>query len=84
MTIAQELREERRKAVGFEGPPEGDVEGRLERRRQTVLRLLDRRFGAVPEAVRHRVRVAGAPELDTLLDRALDASTLDAVLASLR
>jgi predicted transposase YdaD len=74
MTIAQELREEGRKA--------GRVEGRVEGRQEALLRILARRFGQLPKKTRERVLAATPSELDTWLDRAVDAPTLDAVLST--
>ncbi|NBC32431.1 MAG: transposase [Alphaproteobacteria bacterium] len=62
-----------------EGLEEGRVEGLEEGRARALLRLLERRFGPLPEDQRARVLTAGSDTLDLWLDRVLDAPTLDAV-----
>ena len=72
--------------VGHEvGRQEGREEGReeelrvgvMEGKRQTLLALMDRKFGALPETVAARVRsVESADELDGLLDLILTAENL--------
>ena len=52
-----------------------EAEGKAE----TLLRLLGRRFGAVPPDVAARVRGAPVEELDAWLDAVLDARALDEV-----
>ena len=57
---------------------EGKVEGKIEALRQVVLRLLGRRFGAVPERVRRRVEAIESPEsLNELAERVLDAGSIE-------
>ena len=82
MTVAQELRDEGRKAGRVEGRQEGRVEGRQEGRQEALLRILARRFGRLPKKTRERVLAATPSELDTWLDRAVDAPTLEAVLST--
>ncbi len=62
----------------------GIERGRREGQAGIVLRLLRRRFGGVPEAVRDRVRGASTVELETWADAVLEAATLDEVLAARR
>ena len=54
-------------------------EGRAEGKAATLLRLLDRRFGAVPESVARRVTTADAAALDAWIDNILTAADLDEV-----
>jgi hypothetical protein len=56
---------------------EGQAQGRNQQAIETVLRLLARRFGALPETIVHRVNAATLAELDRWTDRILDAKTLD-------
>ena len=70
-----EGRAEGRAAGEAEGRAEGEVRGRA----SILNRLLERRFGNVPSAVRARVWSAPVHELDAWLDGVLDAPTLDAV-----
>jgi len=62
-----------------EGMALGEAKGLQQGQARTLLRLLQRRFGSVPEAVRERVSSADVNALDQWLDRVLDAPTLDAV-----
>ena len=52
---------------------EGEAKGRAE----TLLRLLERRFGHVPEDAAARVLAAPVEDLDAWLDAILSASSLD-------
>lgn len=61
------------------GRREGEAKGRREGEAALILRLLARRFGALPEDVEARVREANADTLARWGDRVLDARTLDAV-----
>ena len=54
-------------------------EGRTQGLRAIVLRLLGRRFGAVPAQVAARVEAAELAELEGWCDRILDAASLDDV-----
>lgn len=59
---------------------EGLAKGRHEGQAGALLRLLERRFGPLPENQRLRVLAADSDTLDLWLDRVLDAPTLDAIL----
>ena len=63
-----------------EGRAEGLMEGRVEGEAALLLRLLERRFGALPAEVRDRVAGADAAALETWGLRVLDAGSLDDVL----
>jgi hypothetical protein len=52
---------------------------RAEGAARTLVRLLTRRFGAVPDGVRDRIDTASLEQLDLWSDRVLDAETLDEV-----
>ncbi len=86
MTIAQELRDEGRKkglAEGLEeGLRKGEQRGEKRGRQEALLRVLARRFGSIPKAMRARVALADTADLDGWLDRSIDATTLDAVFAA--
>ena len=72
--IVEELREEGR----TEGRDEGRKEGQLKGMRQMLLRLLEERFGSLPQKTRRRVgALASARELEGLLRRALTAGSLE-------
>ncbi|MGH2410333.1 MAG: hypothetical protein ACRDGS_08210 [Chloroflexota bacterium] len=59
------------------GREEGREEGIVRARRQAVLRVLSRRYSTVPEETAARIELISDPDLlDTLLDAAMDASSL--------
>ena len=55
--------------------------GRQEGEAALLLRLLQKRFGPVPNEVTERVRHANQTTLETWGDRVLDAGTMDEVFA---
>jgi Domain of unknown function (DUF4351) len=77
----KEGRKEGHKEGRKEGHKEGRKEGLEEGERAALLRLLERRFGALPEALTARVADASTNEIESWLDRVLDASSLDDVFA---
>ena len=60
-----------------QGIQKGISKGRV----QTLLRLLDRRFGELPPTVHARLDAASPSDLDRWTDRVLDAPSLDDVFA---
>jgi hypothetical protein len=62
-----------------EGRREGRQEGRQEGEAALLLRLLERRFGALPDAVKDRVGAADIAMLEEWGMRILDAGALDDV-----
>ncbi len=50
-------------------------------RAETLLKQLERKFGAVPSATAERIQQASIDELDRWALRVLDATSLDEVLA---
>jgi predicted transposase/invertase (TIGR01784 family) len=64
------------------GIERGIEEGRALERRQMLLRILTKRFGAVAPDLAARIGLATAEELDHWADLALDAPNLEAVFAS--
>ena len=87
-TIAQELIERGKaeglavgKAVGkAEGLAEGEARGEARGEAKSLLRLLERRFGPLPEWARERVSAASLEQLDAWLDGVLDARSPDDLL----
>jgi len=55
------------------------MEGRSELARSTLERLLARRFGPLPSLALDRIHQATLPQLETWLDRIIDAPTWQAV-----
>ncbi len=62
-----------------EGQKQGREEGQKQGRRDSLLRLLERRFGRLPEQISERAAAGSAEEVDAWFDKAVDAATLDAV-----
>ena len=61
------------------GLKRGKAEGLERGKAEGLTRLLERRFGSLPGTARDRIAAAGPGELDSWLDRVLDADSLDAV-----
>ena len=72
-TAAEEWKEEGR----AEGEAKGLAEGLMRGKAETLLRQLERRFGAVPEDARARILTAPVGDLDAWLDAFVSASSLD-------
>jgi hypothetical protein len=64
-----------------QGRVQGRAEGQAEGRAKSLVRLLQKRFGTLPEHLRARVFEADAQSLDAWLDRVFDAPDLQAVFA---
>ena len=78
-TIAEALME-RGEARGLKrGLERGEARGLERGKAEGLTRLLERRFGSLPGTARDRIAAAGPGELDSWLDRVLDADSLDAV-----
>lgn len=77
MTTADRIREEER--IKFMTTTAERI--RKEERATTLLRLVEKRFGTIPETLRERVQSGPKAELDRWLDRILDAPTLEALFA---
>ena len=88
VTTGQKIRLESRMQGRAEGRAEGRTEGRTEGlaeglvvgRADTILRVLGKRFGPLPEETIQRVQSATLAELDLWTDRMLDGKTLADVL----
>ena len=74
-TIAQTMRAEGK----AEGLAEGLATGLAEGKAATLLRLLQRRFGPVPRAMRDRIAAADVAQVEVWFDAAIDAPSLSAV-----
>ncbi|GCL53102.1 hypothetical protein NIES3806_04320 [Microcystis aeruginosa NIES-3806] len=60
-----------------EGRLEGQLEGRLEGESALILRLLQRRFGAVDEVLAARIQALEIEQLESLAEALLDFTTLN-------
>lgn len=65
-----------------QGVEQGIEQGIEQGQRGLLLRLLEKRFGALPEVVTARVSRAGAADLERWFEGALDAASLDEVFRS--
>ena len=74
MTGAQILR--------AEGEAKGKAEGKAEGKADTLLKLLELKFGELPDATTHRVRGATLEQLDSWIERIFQATSLEDVFAS--
>ncbi len=61
---------------------EGRREGREQGLRESLLRVLELRFGNLPHGVRERVAAGSAPEVEIWFERAVRAESLDAVFGA--
>ena len=68
-------------SIRDEGRVIGRAEGEARGRAEVVLKLVQLRFGALPETTVARIRAASADELDRLTERVLSATTLEEMLA---
>ncbi|MEM8961600.1 MAG: DUF4351 domain-containing protein [Acidobacteriota bacterium] len=59
-----------------EGRREGHVQGQASGKREMLVRLLERRFGELPNVSRERIATTDPTELDRLTDALLDARSL--------
>jgi predicted transposase YdaD len=71
--VYREAKEEGR----LEGQLEGRLEGRLEGESALILRLLQRRFGAVDEVLAARIQALEIEQLESLAEALLDFTTLN-------
>jgi hypothetical protein len=71
---------EMRRTIADELKEEGAKKGALTTRQQTLIRLLKRRFGDVPDELSSTILATNDPEqLDEWLDQVVTAETLDEV-----
>ncbi len=71
---------EMRRTIADELKEEGAKEGAIKKSQQTLIRLLKRRFGDVPDELSSAIRATSDPEqLDEWLDRFVTAETLEEV-----
>lgn len=64
------------------GLAEGLAKGHAEGEASSLIRVLEKRFGVLPSALRQRVLTADLASIETWLDRALDATDLESVFKS--
>ena len=78
-SIMEKLRAEGEAKGRAEGVAEGEARGIAKGRKRDLVRLLERRFGALSDADRARIEGADLDQLDTWIDRVLDVKNLKAV-----
>ena len=81
-TIAEAYVERGRNEGLATGRAQGMEQGMAKGEAKVLVRLLERRFGALPAVARERISGAGIPALYVWLDRVIDASALNAVFES--
>jgi predicted transposase YdaD len=79
-TRAAEWKQQWRQEGHQEGHQEGRQEGRREGEAAFLLRMLERRFGVVPDAVKHKIAAADLPTLEEWGARMFDAASIDDVV----
>jgi hypothetical protein len=77
----QHWRQEGEQKGRHEGEQRGREEGRQEDEAKVLLRLLERRFGSVPDPVGDRIASADVADLDQWIMRVLDADSIEEVLS---
>ncbi len=78
-TIAEALMEQGKARGLAEGEARGLAKGLERGEARGLTRLLERRFGPLPPEVRDRIAAGGLGDLDSWLDRTLDAGSLEEV-----
>ncbi len=63
-----------------EGEAKGRVEGRDQGQRAMVLRLVQHRFGGVPDDLRSRIEAASSEKLERWVDAIFEAESIDALM----
>lgn len=85
VTSIERLATERGMQQGVQqGMQQGIQQGVQQGESSLLLRLLTRRFGALPEWVTVQLHQAGTDLLETWFDRALEAQSLEAVFGETR
>ena len=80
--MMENLIDEGRVEGRIEGEARGIAKGRAEGEAKSLTRLLERRFGPLPVAIKSRIDGADLNQLDAWIDRVLDAKSLDAMFAA--
>ena len=62
-----------------QGVAKGLAQGHAQAKAETLMRMLRRRFGDVPEAVELKVSSAAVDDIDNWIDALVDGKPLDAV-----
>ena len=81
-TIMEKLRAEGEVRGIAKGRAEGAALGFAKGEAKSLIRLLERRFGPLPDADRARIEGADLDQLDAWIDRVLDVESLEAVFRS--
>ncbi|MFZ4536837.1 DUF4351 domain-containing protein [Propionivibrio sp.] len=84
VTSVERLATERGRKQGIQqgieqGIEQGEIKGKLEGEALVIERLLTKRFGPLPDSARARLHTATTDQLESWVDRVLDAPSLDAV-----
>ena len=85
LAAGEALGREKGKVEGLaEGEARGEARGRAEGEAKSLMRLLVKRFGPLPDPVVVQIAAGSIEELDRWVDRVLDAPTLEAVFGERR
>ncbi len=85
LAAGEALGREKGKVEGLaEGEARGEARGRAEGEAKSLMRLLVKRFGPLPQPVIAQIAAGSIEELDRWVDRVLDAPTLEAVFGERR
>ena len=85
LAAGEALGREKGKVEGLaEGEARGLAEGEARGEAKSLMRLLVKRFGPLPEPVVEQIAAGSIEELDRWVDRVLDATDLDAVFGERR
>jgi flagellar biosynthesis/type III secretory pathway protein FliH len=77
--LEQIFLEEAKAEARAEGKAEGKAEGRAEGEAKTLIRILQSRFGGMPDSVQQRIFAAKVSEIDSWVDRVCHAPDLQSV-----
>ena len=77
LTWADKLIEKGREEGLEKGLEKGREAGVIEGKRKAILRQLAAKFGTLPREITAKAEAMSEPELDSVLDRLLTATTLD-------
>jgi hypothetical protein len=78
MTFAKLLKKSRKEAL-IEGIEQGIEKGRKEGEILVLQRLLTRKFGTLPDYLTGKIAHASQQELESWLDKVIDADNLDGI-----
>jgi hypothetical protein len=79
MTLAEQFFAKGERKGLIEGERKGKLEGKAEGKRETLLRILEEKYGSVPQWYQSKVMEAGIDQVEAWILRAIKAPDLEAV-----